>query len=1182
MNLTAVRKPAVERRPVARTVVQRSAAAVATPTPARALQNRVGNRAVQAVVAPSIQTAAIAARVSKPTDAAEMEAEAIARHVARMSQPAPATPSAKMFAPHGKTARPASALPSVGGESATPGPGATSAEQAAFMEDKSAAVAQAKAGAAEGSVPSRSRARGAGAPAGKQATLAKDKPAAGVHGKAAAAEGEPVGAKGIDVSSSEKLLQSLAAVPASSFSIALDTASTAVPNIQAREKVDLETAFPEVPRPSGLPRLSQKHKRVPTQLERGTSLEPTSAGARQGAPPETHHEAAEGPLPANQVSTAVAEPSGDDEGTWWDWLFNRVRSFLQALPTDDPGLNTSAGPRQQVDLSGEADPVQTAQNQQASGAEVSAGRTKADTVTVADFGENAIYPTVPEEMLRPSYKPAAPVGGHAGIVGKPPVLPGEARALFEENATPELSQKASEQLQQYRQEQAGYAKQSQATRDEGKRQIADQTERVRTEQEGVQQRARSDVDGQRKTWREENQKIQAQYAAQSDTKRLEIDGQIQAKVQTAEAEAGKTLTKAENLAEQERTKAEAKATQKKREAESKPQSWWDRVKGAVSDAFDAIKGAINDIFDALRKFVKEIIEAAKAVVRGIIEVARSVVVGLIKGFGEFLKGLVTIAFAAFPETAARVRAWIDDRVDGAVTAVNAAAKALKEATDAILDWIGKTLDAALAIVQAALNSILDVLKFLALGLVELMKLVAKLYDLIQKIGPMVEAIWNLIQDPTPVIEAIKTYIGGMIAQVPAMARDITRGGITFSEPPANHWEGIWRHLEPKLDYLAANWWTVIKQTLWHMVWPFAEGSPLWKDASDFWKTIKLAWADISAGNVSKAIDDILRIIQLTNNIIGLFYGWIALGLIIGFAIAGGVAAAPAGVVPGVIAGAGAGAAIAGQVGMGLAIATLAIEGAILAKAGYNLVFRSQNDDENESDYERVAGSGLTMAIIGAMLAIGWLAARVARAIIGAVFNRVFRRPALRGRGTVARGDIIEIRVALAARVLAILRGRTVTWLEAIRRNFPVIDLVEDGVINITARPKRAPLYRITGGRLISVKSSAQTGAALQGEINGWVGELATFNTRGNVSVVNPSGRTLVVALQAPVDAATEAALRAQAGARGVDLQLTTAVPPGHPAGVFPDQIPAIMAEAGVNVSNEIPEDTKEGEQPQPH
>jgi hypothetical protein len=370
--------------------------------------------------------------------------------------------------------------------------------------------------------------------------------------------------------------------------------------------------------------------------------------------------------------------------------------------------------------------------------------------------------------------------------------------------------------------------------------------------------------------------------------------------------------------------------------------------------------------------------------------------------------------------------------------------------------------------------------------------------------------------------------------------------------------------------------------LWHMVWPFAEGSPLWKDASDFWKTIKLAWADISAGSVSKAIDDILRIIQLANNIIGLFYGWIALGLIIGYAIAGGVAAVEVGVVPGIIAGAAAGAAVAGEVGMGLAVAAFIIEGAILAKAGYNLIFRTQTADENEADYERIAGSGLTMAIIGAMFLIGWLAARLARAILGRVFGLVFKRPALRGRGTAARGDIIEIRVALAARVLAILRGRTVTWLEVIRRNFPVIDLVEDGVITVTNRPKRAPLYRITGGRLISVKSSVQAGAALQGEINGWVGELANFNVRGNVSVVNPSGRTLVVALQTPVDAATEAALRAQAAARGVDLQLTTALPPGHPAGVFPDQIPAILAEAGIEVSNEVPDDTKDDQQPQPH
>jgi hypothetical protein len=101
MNLTAVRKPAVERRPVVRNAVQRSAAAVATPTPARVLQNRVGNRAVQAVVAPSIQMAA-AAEVSAPS------------------------------------------------RSTAPGPGAPSGEQAAVAKHKPAVGAPGKAAAAEG------------------------------------------------------------------------------------------------------------------------------------------------------------------------------------------------------------------------------------------------------------------------------------------------------------------------------------------------------------------------------------------------------------------------------------------------------------------------------------------------------------------------------------------------------------------------------------------------------------------------------------------------------------------------------------------------------------------------------------------------------------------------------------------------------------------------------------------------------------------------------------------------------------------------------------------------------------------------------------------------------------------------------------------------------------------------
>ena len=113
----------------------------------------------------------------------------------------------------------------------------------------------------------------------------------------------------------------------------------------------------------------------------------------------------------------------------------------------------------------------------------------------------------------------------------------------------------------------------------------------------------------------------------------------------------------------------------------------------------------------------------------------------------------------------------------------------------------------------------------------------------------------------------------------------------------------------------------------------------------------------------------------------LFYGWVFLGLVIGFGIAGGIAGAEVGVIPGVIAGMGVGAGIAVEVGLGLVAATAIAEGAILAKAGFDLIFMSQTDKENDDDYERIASSGLVLAIIGALLLLGATAARIGKAIV---------------------------------------------------------------------------------------------------------------------------------------------------------------------------------------------------------
>jgi hypothetical protein len=88
---TAVREVAAERRSAAATV-QRSAAAPAPTSAARALQQRLGNQGTQALVARSVAAPTVQrlAKVSSPSDPAELEAHDTARKVMRMAAPAPA------------------------------------------------------------------------------------------------------------------------------------------------------------------------------------------------------------------------------------------------------------------------------------------------------------------------------------------------------------------------------------------------------------------------------------------------------------------------------------------------------------------------------------------------------------------------------------------------------------------------------------------------------------------------------------------------------------------------------------------------------------------------------------------------------------------------------------------------------------------------------------------------------------------------------------------------------------------------------------------------------------------------------------------------------------------------------------------------------------------------------------
>jgi hypothetical protein len=832
---------------------------------------------------------------------------------------------------------------------------------------------------------------------------------AGADAKAGGPEGS------IDKGSAEGLLASLATVPVSGFAQALGLAKAALPAIQGKEKADAQAAIPEIDQPTGLPAVAAPKEAKATELPQRQASDPKLATGRAKELEEPRVQEATGPLPASRVSTAAAEPKADDDsgGSWWSWLVDRLKGFFGGLPTTDPNVSTSAGPRQRVDLSGEANPGQNVGQQQQAEQEVAAHRTEADAATKTNFGENDVYPNLPTAKLRPTYKPSPPPAPGGPPALEPGSLPANERAKFNAAAAPWLQEQVKDQQGAYGKEKSVYERATQEAQATGKRQLEEETKRTQTEQEGMRKQVQADVGAERTRWQEENRKIQASVGEKATAKRTEVDRQVQEKVRATHEDADRQLQEAETKAETEKTKAEAEAAAKKKEEEDKPRSWWDRVKGAVSDVFNAIRSAVNAIFDKLRELVKGIIEAARKAVHALIEVARSAIVGLIKAFGEFVKGLVTLALAAFPEAAAKARAWIDGKVKAATDAVNKAADALHKAADTILDGIAKAMDAALGILQAAVNKAIDILEKLALLPFQAMEALAKLVAWVAKNGKFVTSALTMEGGSDKVIDGLKNAIGGMIAEVPAkayaklqeLAGQFGSVGPTAAAAPAapgpapaaappirrqpattatpakpakrsvsasTHLQGILRHLDKGLEHLKNHWWDELKKVGWNLLWPWPA---VWQDLKDIWKEVKAGFEDAYHLRIGKVIDHILAIDQKFNSILGNLYGWffiasVLIGAIIG-AFFGG-----AGAIPGALAGA----AFAGEVGEALVVALIATETAVIVKSVADLAIGNDTKDEDEEDYGKIGGSTLTIAITAAMMLLGEIAAKLAKSI----------------------------------------------------------------------------------------------------------------------------------------------------------------------------------------------------------
>ena len=592
------------------------------------------------------------------------------------------------------------------------------------------------------------------------------------------------------------LLRSLQEVPPTGFAAATTDAGRTAAMLHRTQRAELVASLPAVEAPTGLPRRPKPEAAeaagpaaAPTQTTPATA----PPGPREQPPPDTTVAVPAAPLPATAVPAHVEEPT-DEGGSWWDWLSGAVRRFLGRLPTTDPSVDTSAGGRPRVDTSGDADPTRNAAEQRTSAAQVAAQRAAADRATTADFGENGIHPDLPPATLRPASAAGAPPTEPGAAPPEAPGVPEVVGAGADRAGRGWLRGQVGERVAQEDADRVALERDSQAHRDETDRALADETARVRAEQEQERSDTATSVGREREQWRTENREAEERFGEQARERRGQIDKQIDDTVRTEEDRADRELTVAENAAVEKKRETERKAAEKKREQENRPSGFWDSVRGAVSDFFDELKEAINGLFDALRKFVKETIERAKKAVHDLIEAARSLVVGFIRAFGEFLKGIVTVALAAFPGVAERARRFIDGRVAAAVDTVNRAAAALQGFAQKALDALGAALDAVLALYQRAFTLLLDGLRLVAIGIVYVLEHIGYLVQAARQMPDFLfgEATEELVgQDltaplpfertatPTPAAAAITASVdGGSLA--PEDATAMTRTSVPES------------------------------------------------------------------------------------------------------------------------------------------------------------------------------------------------------------------------------------------------------------------------------------------------------------------------------------------------------------------------------------------------------------------
>ena len=407
--------------------------------------------------------------------------------------------------------------------------------------------------------------------------------------------------------------------------------------------------------------------------------------------------------------------------------------------------------------------------------------------------------------------------------------------------------------------------------------------------------------------------------------------------------------------------ADARAETESKAAGESGGGLWNKVKSVGAAALSA---------------AKDVAGAVVSKVTTILASAREKVGGMLSRLASAVKQRVAAAAKAIADAARRVGAAIADTVRRARDAVTqlarslaalasrlwqAAADRLRRIWQALKDAAAAAIRAALALVRkaaAALATIREILKLLG------NKMLSFLVDIVQ--DPQGKIVAPMVAKAAPLAAGVPAKAGEVAKQnVPGQqtgpaSPTIQRQAVPDAPQQEGFWSGVWRHLKAAGNHFLANWGTILAKVIIDVLLWFPM---LVEELPKLWTEVK---GVISGGGGVDRLDHFLGALRHIVNIVAGTLATVGVWALIIAWLGGPVA-------EGIV--------FAGYeaLSIGVIAADLALAAVEMSKYAYSATRPGIDTDTRERYLGMFTGSGIAGAITIVMVALGALAARLAKA-----------------------------------------------------------------------------------------------------------------------------------------------------------------------------------------------------------